>query len=116
MSQSCVFCAIAAGTIAAELLYQDEKVVAFRDRSPQAPVHVLLVTRFHFTSVDDPAVPTDAAACAALFAAGQAVARQVGVEQRGYRLVMNHGSDGGQTVPHLHAHLLAGRSLGWPPG
>ncbi|MBM4417569.1 MAG: HIT domain-containing protein [Chloroflexi bacterium] len=116
MSQSCIFCAIVAGTIAADVLYQDGRVVAFRDRSPQAPVHILLVTRHHFASIDDPAVPADAAACAALFAAGQAVARQVGVERNGYRLVMNHGSDGGQTVQHLHAHLLAGRSLGWPPG
>jgi len=106
------------GEIPADILFEDEHCVAFRDIHPQAPVHVLITPRKVLARVGE-AGPGDGALLGALlFAAGE-VARILGVddpESGGYRLVINHGRDGGESVPHLHVHLLAGRALGWPPG
>ena len=111
----CLFCAIAAGEIPADVVAATDRVVAFRDIQPQAPVHVLLIPRAHFDDLPsvadaDPALAADIVALAA------EVARSEGVAATGHRLVANTGVDGGQSVPHAHVHLLGGRSLAWPPG
>lgn len=111
----CLFCKIADGRIPSDRVYEDDEVVAFRDIDPQAPVHVLVIPRRHIESADALAA-ADAATVMAMFAAAQRVARALGVAESGYRLVTNIGADAGQSVQHLHLHLLGGRSLQWPPG
>ena len=109
----CIFCKIADGEIPANFVYSDDHVVAFNDLNPQAPVHVLVIPRHHFSSsaqVNDPSV------WSSLLDGAVRTARSLGLEEKGYRMVINTGEHGGQTVPHLHLHLLAGRNLGWPPG
>ncbi len=113
MNDACIFCRIVAGTIPAQIVAQNEVALAFRDLSPQAPVHVLVVPRRH---VDSLAATDDAAELGAVLALAAEVARQEGVAESGYRVVTNVGRDGGQTVGHLHFHVLAGRSMTWPPG
>ncbi|NDF17153.1 MAG: histidine triad nucleotide-binding protein [Verrucomicrobia bacterium] len=99
----------------ADILYEDEHVLAFPDIAPQAPVHILLIPKRHHAR--HAAVPPEHhSVFSHLFAAAQKVARQLRLEKNGYRLVMNNGPDGGETVPHLHLHLLGGRPLSWPPG
>ena len=99
----------------ADIVYEDDHVLAFRDIAPQAPVHILLIPKQHHAR--HAAVPPEHhAVFGHLFAAAQKVARQLKLEQAGYRLVINNGPDGGETVPHLHLHLLGGRHLSWPPG
>ena len=99
----------------ADIVYEDDHVLAFRDIAPQAPVHVLLIPKQHHAR--HAAVPPENhPVFSHLFAAAQKVARQMKLEQTGYRLVMNNGPAGGETVPHLHLHLLGGRHLAWPPG
>ena len=115
MSDECLFCRIARGEIPAKIAYQDEIVLAFHDIDPQAPTHVLIVPREHVASVDA-LEEWHASTLGAMVAAAQRVARDVGAEKSGYRLVFNHGADAGQTVGHVHMHLLAGRKLAWPPG
>ena len=110
----CLFCKIAAGTIPVKRLHEDEQVLAFPDINPQAPVHVLLIPKRHLTSHAH-ATPGDTAMLGSLLAVASEVAQAQGLEN-GYRLVVNTGPDGGQTVGHLHVHLLGGRHLGWPPG
>ncbi|MBX3029805.1 MAG: histidine triad nucleotide-binding protein [Chloroflexi bacterium] len=111
----CLFCRIAAGEIPATLVHEDEQVLAFRDIAPRAPTHILLIPRDHIRSA---AELTDAHAplVGHLFAVAAQVARDQGVAEAGYRLVTNIGSGGGQTVDHLHVHLLGGRPMTWPPG
>jgi histidine triad (HIT) family protein len=111
--QQCVFCRIVEGEAPARLVYQDEDVTAFHDRNPQAPTHILIVPNRHLRDVNQVA-PDDAALMGNLFV----VARQVAEEQNlsGYRLVVNTGRSAGQSVFHLHMHLLSGRSFSWPPG
>lgn len=110
--ESCPFCAIARKKLPAEIVYEDEHALAFRDIRPQAPVHVLIVPKEHAASVDD---VQDSALWSRLMPAVKATAAKLGVSG-GYRLVVNCGESAGQTVPHLHIHLLAGRGLQWPPG
>jgi histidine triad (HIT) family protein len=110
-----IFARIIRGEIPADKVYEDEHVVAFRDISPQAPVHVLVVPRKPIVSVAD-AQPEDAALLGRLFLAAAQVARELGLADDGYRLVTNIGRHGGQSVAHLHIHLLGGRQLHWPPG
>jgi histidine triad (HIT) family protein len=110
MSESCLFCRIARGEIPASVVYQDEEVIAFQDINPQAPTHVLIVPREHIATVDEMGAE-HGPLMVALFAAAQRVG-----DGASYRLVFNHGADAGQTVGHVHMHLLAGRQLGWPPG
>ena len=109
---SCLFCEIAAGEIPATLVHDSERVVAFNDIDPQAPVHVLVVPRTHHDNI-----ATLSAADPALAAELLSVAASIGAANGGgFRVVMNTGTDGGQSVNHVHAHVLAGRGLTWPPG
>jgi len=110
-----IFAKIIAGEIPAEKLYEDEHVVAFRDINPQAPVHVLVVPRKPLISVAD-ADAEDAELLGRLLLVAAKVAQDLGLESDGYRLVTNIGDYGGQSVFHLHVHLLGGRRMGWPPG
>jgi histidine triad (HIT) family protein len=110
----CIFCRIAAGQIPATIIHQDDHVVAFRDLHPQAPVHVLLVPRRHLSSLDD-ARPDDADLLGRLLLAAREIAEQEGIAGA-YRLVTNCGPSAGQSVFHLHVHLLGGRAMAWPPG
>lgn len=111
----CVFCGIAAGSIPARIVYEDDDVVAFEDLYPQAPSHILLIPRVHVGSVDDLG-PEDEGLAGRLLLAAAEVARKKGLDRGGYRIVANTGENGGQTVFHLHLHLLGGRHLAWPPG
>ncbi|MDT4918330.1 MAG: histidine triad family protein [Pseudonocardiales bacterium] len=112
MADDCIFCKIVSGDIPATRVYEDDHVVAFVDTNPQAPTHVLVVPRRHFA--DLPAISRDAAASAGYLAGIRATAEQQGVAE--FRTVFNTGAGVGQTVFHVHAHVLAGRSMGWPPG
>lgn len=107
----CIFCKIADGEFNTEFLFDDDRVVAFKDLSPQAPVHVLIIPRAHHASVKD---MKDEALMGHLFTAAKRVAEKLGVDQ--YRLVINTGPEAGQSVFHLHLHLLGGRTMTWPPG
>lgn len=112
---SCLFCRIAAGEIPATKVYEDDELVAFRDINPQAPLHVLVIPRLHVATTNDLTPEHDALAGAMIRRAG-AIAAAQGYAERGYRTVFNCNAEAGQTVFHLHLHVLAGRHLGWPPG
>ena len=109
----CLFCKIAAGEIPATIVAEDDRFVAFRDVNPEAPTHVLAIPRQHIASLNDAG---DAELLGRLLLFVQRVAAREGLAGRGYRVVMNTNADGGQTVFHLHAHLLGGRAMRWPPG
>ena len=111
---NCIFCKIIQGTIPSDRVYQSEDVVAFRDLNPQAPVHVLVVPKNHVPSLDDPRA-ADGKMLAAVMSGVQKLVKQLNLE-KGYRVVANCGSDGGQTVEHIHFHLLGRRLMQWPPG
>jgi histidine triad (HIT) family protein len=113
--QRCRFCHIASGEAYSDQVYADERVVAFRDLRPQAPVHVLVIPRQHVRGIDTPEAE-DGELLGALIHAANVIARQEGIATSGYRLVWNVGPDAGQSVFHLHLHVLGGRPLGWPPG
>jgi len=113
----CLFCSIIAGDIPADIVYRDERTLAFRDISAQAPVHVLVVPIRHIVDAGT-VVPEDADDVVALLVTAKAVAdaEGIGTEDRGYRLAFNVGPDAMNSVPHLHLHVLGGRSFDWPPG
>lgn len=111
----CIFCKIAAGTIPARLVHQDDTVVAFRDLNPQAPVHVLVIPKKHVATVND-LDAGDAELVGKMVLVAQQVAKTEAVAESGYRLVLNTNAQAGQSVFHIHLHLLGGRYLGWPPG
>lgn len=111
----CLFCRIVAGEIPADIVYSDEGFVAFRDINPQAPVHVLVIPREHYSTAAALA-DVDPDGVGALVATATRLAAEFGVADGGYRLVINTGEQGGQTVPHVHVHLLGGRPMAWPPG
>jgi histidine triad (HIT) family protein len=111
----CIFCRIATGELGTPFLHADADCVAFRDLHPQAPTHVLVIPRRHLASLAA-AAPEDGQLLGHLLAVAADLARQLGVAAAGYRVVSNCGPDGGQSVSHLHLHLLAGRAMGWPPG
>ncbi len=111
----CIFCKIVAGQIPAKIAYQDERVLAFHDINPQAPVHVLVVPRRHVATLNE-LEPADAGLLGELLLAARQIAAELGVAERGYRTLINCNADGGQDVFHLHLHLLAGRRMQWPPG
>ena len=113
MTDSCLFCRIARKEIPATIVFEDDTFVAFRDIDAKAPTHVLVIPRAHVASLD---AATDAAMLGALQLAAAAIARSEGIAASGYRTVINSGPDAGQTVFHVHLHLLGGRKLGWPPG
>lgn len=112
---SCLFCDIVAGKIPAKKAHEDASLLAFHDINPQAPSHVLVVPRKHITSLVD-LTPEDDALVGSLARCARDLARELKLEERGYRLVMNCGPDAGYSVFHIHLHLLGGRKLGWPPG
>jgi len=111
----CLFCRIASGEIPASIVYQDERVVAFRDINPQAPVHVLLIPRRHIGTLNDLS-PDDDGIVGEMVRRAAAIAGELGLSERGYRTVFNCNADAGQTVFHIHLHLLGGRKMAWPPG
>lgn len=111
----CLFCKIVTGDIPVTLLYQDEHVVAFADINPQAPTHLLIIPRRHISTMND-LTDADAELMGKLQLAAVHLARQFAVDQSGYRTVMNCNADAGQTVFHIHLHLLGGRIMAWPPG
>ena len=106
---------IIARQIPAQIVYEDATVLAFRDINPQAPVHVLIVPRQPIPRIGE-ARPEDQALLGHLLLKAAEVAAQLGLKESGYRLVINHGKNGGESVPHLHCHILGGRVMGWPPG
>ena len=111
----CLFCRIAAGAIPATIVHQDELVVAFADNAPQAPTHLLVIPRAHLTDVRELA-DDDGPLLARLMTVATRLAAEAGLERGGFRLVTNAGPDAGQSVAHLHWHLLGGRLMTWPPG
>jgi histidine triad (HIT) family protein len=113
--EDCLFCKIVGGQIPAKIVYQDNEVVAFADINPQAPQHVLVVPRRHIASMTD-INQEDGPVLASIFMAATEVARELGIAESGFRFVTNVGPDAGQSVFHLHFHLLGGRRMGWPPG
>ena len=112
---NCLFCKIIAGEIAGSVVHKDEHLTAIRDINPAAPVHILLLPNRHLSGVGA-AADSDSSLLGRLLLAGARLARQEGIAEDGYRLVINNGENGGQSVGHLHVHLLGGRRLTWPPG
>ena len=112
---ACIFCQIAAGAIPAQIVYSGSDVTAFRDLSPQAPTHVLVIPNRHIESIAELGA-AEAELVGRLVAVANDVAQQEGIADSGYRIVANVGAHGGQTVPHLHLHVLGGRTMTWPPG
>ncbi len=113
--EDCIFCKIANGQIPTNFIYEDDKVVAFKDLNPVAPIHILIIPKAHIASalcLDD----DNSAVVSHIFMVAGKIARDMGFDKDGFRVVNNCGKDGGQTVGHLHFHVLAGRNLGWPPG
>ena len=113
--ESCLFCRIIAGETPADLLYQDEQCVVIRDINPQAPTHLLIIPRDHIESLDE-ASHRDEPLLGHLLRVGARIANQEGHSESGYRTVINTGTGAGQSVFHLHAHVLGGRVMNWPPG
>ena len=113
--EACLFCRIGAGEIAADRLHEDDLVVAFRDIAPRAPTHILLIPRRHIASAAE-LTEDDGPLLGRLFAVAAELARSENITEGGYRLVSNVGRWGGQTVDHLHLHLMGGRAFVWPPG
>jgi histidine triad (HIT) family protein len=111
----CLFCRIVAREIPGQIVFEDDDLLVFKDITPQAPLHVLIVPRKHIATVNDLG-PADDALIGSMFRRAAALAREHGYSERGYRTVFNCNGDAGQTVFHLHLHLLAGRRLTWPPG
>ena len=112
---SCLFCKIVAGEIPASKVYEDDRIVAFNDIIPQAPMHVLVVPREHVSTVND-LDPAHDALVGEMVRRAAAIAAERGYAERGYRTVFNCNADAGQTVFHLHLHVLGGRKFAWPPG
>ena len=111
----CLFCKIGSGQIQAKVVLQDDEILAFDDVNPQAPVHVLVIPKRHVVALNE-AGAGDQALLGRLLEAAALVARKKGIAEAGYRVVANQGRDGGQTVFHLHLHVLGGRPMAWPPG
>ena len=112
---NCLFCKIAAGEIDADIIYDTDRVLAFRDINPQAPTHVLIIPKRHIATIND-LQDSDAGEIGSLVVAAGIIAKREGTDGAGYRLTMNCNEAAGQTVFHLHLHLLGGRQFGWPPG
>jgi histidine triad (HIT) family protein len=115
MSTDCLFCKLVAGTIPSDRVYEDDLVIAIRDINPRAPTHLLLMPRRHIASAAEP-TEEDGPLLGRLFAVAARLAREADLAETGYRLVTNVGRWGGQTVDHLHLHLMGGRAFDWPPG
>jgi len=113
--KACLFCSVVDRTIQSTIAYEDEQALAFQDIHPQAPVHILVIPKRHIQSVQD-FESSDAPLLGHLLMVCVKLAKQKGISESGYRIVTNSGPHAGQTVPHLHFHLLGGRSMTWPPG
>ena len=111
----CIFCKIAAGAVPTDKLFEDEHAVAFRDQNPQAPTHVLIVPKEHLESLNDVS-QSDEALLGHLMRLASKIANQLGIAENGFRAVVNTGAEAGQSVFHLHVHVLGGRAMAWPPG
>ncbi len=111
----CIFCKIASGEIPADIVHENDDVVVFRDLNPQAPMHLLAIPRQHIATIND-LQPDHAGLVGKLYLAAKVAAADEGVAERGYRTVMNCGEEAGQTVFHIHLHILGGRPMQWPPG
>jgi histidine triad (HIT) family protein len=114
-NDDCLFCKILTGDIPAEVVYESDTAIAFRDINPQAPTHVLIIPRKHISTIND-IEAEDFQIVGSLYAAAREIARQEGFSEEGYRAVMNCNEAAGQTVFHIHLHLLGGRAFTWPPG
>jgi histidine triad (HIT) family protein len=114
-ASECIFCRIAAREIAADIVHESDRVVAFRDLNPQAPTHILLIPKDHIESAATLA-GDDADLLAEMFESAAHLAKTEGIDRSGWRVVTNVGPEAGQSVVHLHFHLLGGRRMGWPPG
>ena len=112
-TKNCIFCKIIRGEIPSKTIVNNKEMIAFRDIAPQAPTHILIVPKKHVASLDD---LTDSDLLGHMMGLAAALARQEGIAKTGYRTVINTGADGGQSVDHLHMHLLGGRKMTWPPG
>ena len=112
---NCIFCKIIAGEIPSRKVYEDDLVVAIHDIEPQAPVHVLVVPKKHIIGVNE-LTKEDEAIVGHAYSVMSKLVRELGIDESGYRVVVNSGKDGQQSVPHLHFHILGGRLLAWPPG
>jgi histidine triad (HIT) family protein len=115
MSTGCLFCNVVARTTPAQFVFEDEHVVAFKDLRPVAPTHVLVIPKKHVAGIHD-ATPTDTETLGRVLLAARDVAEKLGLANNGYRLVFNQGPDAGQSVFHLHCHVIGGRAMAWPPG
>lgn len=115
LNSDCLFCKILAGDIPADIIYESDTAIAFRDINPQAPTHVLIIPRKHISTINE-ITTDDHAVVGSLYSAAQDIAVAEGFADEGYRAVMNCNAAAGQTVFHIHLHLLGGRSFGWPPG
>lgn len=115
MSDDCIFCKIIRGEIPSKKIFEDDEMLAFHDITPQAPIHFLVIPKRHIPSLVETNA-ADAALLGKLLLKARELAVELGAGESGFRLVINSKSDAGQTVPHIHLHILAGRQLGWPPG
>jgi len=113
--ENCLFCKIIAGDIPAEIVFENENLLAFRDISPQAPTHILLIPKIHISTLND-LEPTNSTTVGEMVRTASELAKKEGFSDAGYRTVFNCNADGGQTVYHIHLHLLGGRPFNWPPG
>lgn len=111
----CIFCKIASHTIPSKTVFENERLIAFHDLFPQAPVHILIIPKAHYSTLND-VPPGESALLGEMMSTATAIAKEMGLAENGYRVVMNCNGDGGQSVYHIHLHLLAGRQLSWPPG
>ena len=114
-NDDCLFCRILEGEIPADIVYESDTAIAFRDINPQAPTHVLIIPRKHITTINE-ITPQDEAIVGSLYSAARSIAAREGFSDVGYRAVMNCNEAAGQTVFHIHLHLLGGRAFSWPPG
>jgi histidine triad (HIT) family protein len=111
----CLFCKIASGEIESEITYSDDQVVAFEDVNPQAPIHILIIPKKHISTMND-LEESDKKLMGHLFSIGSKIAKEKGIAEKGYRSVLNTNREAGQSVFHIHLHLMGGRPMGWPPG
>ena len=113
MSENCLFCKMVAGDIKPDIVFENDRILAFNDIAPQAPIHILIIPKKHFSTLND---IDDAALLGELMQTAAQLAKKLGVDDIGYRTVINCNEQGGQAVYHLHIHLLAGRQMTWPAG
>lgn len=111
----CIFCSIIQGQIPSEKVFEDDKVLAFKDINPEAPVHIVIIPKKHISSINDLEY-NDNELIGHIYNVAKKIAADLGISESGYRIVTNCGNDAGQSVLHIHFHLLGGRSLAWPPG